>query len=272
MHFFCAKTKFMLKNIVLITDYGTGDPAFVEVTIRLKSLLPESSIIPISTPPFSTINTGFWIYQVALAEEVKNTYIFSNTAPRKDDLTARRDNIGEKLMYAKLDNGFEIMAVNAGYSFSFVKPHIELFYYVDTQNHGSQFRSRDYYPKMVAKMIERDRSFLGERVDPSLIPNYPKDVIASIDGYGNLKTTIRASDAHSLNFEESQKITIEINGKKHIATYTDGIFNAHDGDLVFAPGSSGYHDRFMEISLRGGSARQLFEGIKVEDTFKILRD
>ena len=64
-------------------------------------------------------------------------------------------------------------------------------------------------------------------------------------------------------------LTIEINKKKHVATYTDGTFNIHEGELAFAPGSSGHTDRFMELFLRGGSASNLFDNPAVETEIKI---
>ena len=57
-------------------------------------------------------------------------------------------------------------------------------------------------------MMKKDTSFLGERVNPDTLPDYPKNVIASIDGYGNIKTTTRLSD---ISYTPGQKITIEIN-------------------------------------------------------------
>ena len=250
----------MDKTLVLIADYGVGDPAFTEVIIRLRNLLPEVYIHPQSTPPFSTVNTGFWIYQVAMTPNIKNTYIFSNTAPRKDKKHARKDNKGEVLMYAKLINGFELVGINAGFNFSFIKPFIKEFNHVVVENEGSQFRSRDKYPQAVAKMIKKDKSFIGVKEDISIIPDAPESEIASIDGYGNIKTSIRSNQ---IKFKPGEMITISIYGKKHVATYTDGTFNIVEGELAFAPGSSGHDDRFMEIFLRGGSARKLFDNPEV---------
>jgi S-adenosylmethionine hydrolase len=255
-------------NIVIISDYGTGDPAFTEVMLQIKLLLPNAYIMPQATPAFSTLNTGFWIYQISLAPNIKNTYIFSNTAPRKEDKKAQSNNGGEKLMYAKLSNGFEIIAVNAGYAFSFVKPNIKEFRYVNVENEGSQFRSRDYYPKAVAQMVEKNKEFIGEKGDLSSIPNVPKNKIASIDGYGNIKTTVRSSE---LKFTPGQTITIEIHKQKHLAIYTNGVFHVQDGELAFAPGSSGHDDKFMEIFVRGGSAFRLFDNPEVEEEFQVLK-
>jgi len=254
-------------NIVVIADYGIGDPAFTEVTLSLRNFSPNSYIIPQSTPPFSTLNTGFWIYQIALNPEIKNTYIFSNVAPRKEDKNARKNNTGEKLMYTKLNNGFEVMAVNSVYTFSFIKPYIKDFYFVNVKNGGSQFRSRDFYPKMVAQMIKKDKTFLADKADIKAIPNVPEKTIASIDGYGNIKTTTRLSH---IKLTPGQIITIEIHKQKHLATYTDGVFNIKEGELAFAPGSSGHEDKFMEIFVRGGNACRLFDNPQVEEEFIIF--
>src|SRR3989344_9258842 len=123
----------MEKTLILISDYGNGDPAFSEVMIRLRNLLPNVFIHPQSTAPLSTVNTGFWIAQIALSG-VKNTYIFSNTAPRKHQKNALVNNSGERLMYIKLKNGLEIVAVNAGYNLSFIKPFISKSNHVDVEN------------------------------------------------------------------------------------------------------------------------------------------
>lgn len=169
-------------------------------------------------------------------------------------------------MYVKLKNGFEIVAVNAGYNLSFIKPYIVKFNHVIVENEGSQFRSRDKYPQAVAKMIKGNVSFIGKKEDISIIPDAPANLIASIDGYGNIKTSIREFE---IDLAPGQMVTIDINRKKHIATYTNGSFNIHEGELCFAPGSSGYENRFMEIFLRGGSAENLFDNPLVESEVKI---
>ena len=257
----------MDKTLVLISDYGTGDAAFTEVMLRLRSLAPDTYLQPQSVPPFSTINTGYWIAQIALTKDIPKTFIFSNTAPRKEERKAQENNKGEKLMYAKLKNGFELMAINAGFAFSFIKPHIEAFHYVNVDNHGSQFRSRDIYPYAVAKMLQHDASVIGEKEDVSIIPDYPRSTIASIDGYGNIKTTTRLSEVKDVT--PGQKVTVYLNHQKHVAIFTDGVFNIHEGELAFAPGSTGHDDRFMEIFVRGSSAYHLFALPPVEDPFTV---
>lgn len=257
----------MEKTLILLSDYGTGDPAFTEVMLRLRALLPDTYLFPQSIPPFSTINTGYWMAQFALTTDTPNTFIFSNTAPRKEERKAQENNKGEKMMYAKLKNGFEIMAINAGFAFSFVKPFIESFHYANVANEGSQFRSRDIYPFGVAKMVKKDASVIGEKEDISTIPDYPRNTIASIDGYGNIKTTTRLSEVST--FTPGQKVTVQLNHQKHVAIFTDGVFNIHEGELAFAPGSTGHDDKFMELFVRGSSAYHLFDLPPVEEPFTI---
>src|SRR3989338_4789014 len=236
-----ATTRF----IHLIADYGLGDPSFGEVAQRLTSLHPNLTVHPTSVPAFNTLATGFWIYQYGLGEHPKGMLIFANTAPRKDSKKPKLDNEGEGLIYGLLDNGVEVMAVNAGYCFSFVKPHLKNFRVVNVENRGSQFRSRDFYPQAIAKHLQ-GKNVLGHELSPSIIPEVPKNQIAWIDGYGNIKTTIRQSQ---FNLKPGTKAKISINGTTRTALVVGGVFSVAEGELSFSPGSSGYEDRFMELIL-----------------------
>ena len=250
-----ATTRF----IHLIADYGLGDPSFGEVAQRLTSLHPNLTVHPTSVPAFNTLATGFWIYQYGLGEHPKGMLIFANTAPRKDSKKPKLDNEGEGLIYGLLDNGVEVMAVNAGYCFSFIKPNLKKLRVVNVENRGSQFRSRDFYPQAIAKHLQ-GKNVLGHELSPSIIPEVPKNQIAWIDGYGNIKTTIRQSQ---FNLKPGTKAKISINGTTRTALVVGGVFSVAEGELSFSPGSSGYEDRFMELILRGGSAEHLFEFPKI---------
>ena len=253
--------------LFLIADYGGGDPAFAEVILRLHALIPNCFIERYSTPPFSTLNAGFWINQIASAPEIKNVKIFCNVAPRKDKTDPRVNNAGESLVYARLKNGFEILAVNSGYVFSFVKPLISKFNLVKVSNSGSQFRSRDNYPDAVAKLLTKDLSLVGKSIPVSSIEDVPKNEIAHIDGYGNIKTTTRLSQITG-RIKDGSPLYMSINGKTQAAIYTTGIFHVKEGEMSFAPGSSGHSDKFMEISLRGGSAWKSFSMPAIGDEVK----
>lgn len=248
----------MVKNhplIHLIADYGDGDLAFSEVIQRLKAFLPQSAIIPTSVPAFSTLATGFVISQLSLHDPIDGMVIYSNTAPRKDDTEKRHQNEGEPFAYALLDNGVRIMAVHAQYAFSFVKPHIKEFRAINIPNRGSQFRSRDFFPRAVAGILIGEKAkYLGTTLTKN-IPDLPERSIIYVDGYGNIKTTVRQSQ---VKFKPGEKIRIAIAGNVRTAVSADANFEVKMGDLAFAPGSSGGKDRFMEIFLRSGNAYRLF--------------
>ena len=254
------------KLIHLIADYGVGDPAFSEVIQKLHLLEPGSIVLPTSVPSFSTLATGFWTYQLAMVNPIPGMMIYTNTAPRKDNKESRDKNEGEKLMYAKLKNGAQIVGVNAKYCFSFVKPEIAEFHIVNVANKGSQFRSRDFYPEAVIGIANGNNQYVGEAVSTDSIPDPSVKAVAWIDGYGNMKTSVRRSQ---VNFTAGQTVLVEMNGMKRTAYFTDGTFAVHEGELAFAPGSSGGDDHFMELFLRGLSAYVEFGKPHIETEFTV---
>ncbi len=247
--------------INLIADYGTGDPAFVEVIQRLSMSIPDAQIVPLSVPPFSTLATGFWIAQLGLNPGSVDRMIYHNCAPRKDDLEARLNNEGEGLTYALLPNGVKVVGVNAGYTLSFIKPYAKQLQAINVSRGGSQFRSRDVFPPAAAAIAADDFSVLGDSLNLEQIPDMPRDRIAWSDGYGNIKTTI---PAHSVQLEPESKVVMRIGDVVSDAIYSDGSFRVPEGTLAFAPGSSGWKTpdggevRWMELFLRGGNAWERF--------------
>lgn len=252
------------KLVYVVADYGDlHDLAFAEVTQKIymeaKDLHPR--IRCYSVPPFDTYATGFVLGQLAinstLGEEQK---FFVNTAPRKDDLTPRVNNAGEGFAYVRLHNGIELCVVNSGYSLSFIKDDAAEIKMINCNTDGSQFRSRDIFPKAFAKVLRGDYSELGHDIR-EMIPDMPQNIICYTDGYGNMKVSI---DPATLDAHMGQDIVLDINGRKRVAKITQGIFGVSDGQLCLAPGSSGWnnHDgtsvRFSEVVLRGGSAAKEF--------------
>lgn len=253
--------------IHLIADYGSGDPAFAEVIQKLRLLAPEIVVYPTSVPPFSTLATGFWTYQFATVNPIPGMTIYTNTAPRRDVKEKRERNEGERLLFARLKNGIRVVGVNAGFCFSFIKPELDSLHAVNVVNKGSQFRSRDFFPDAVIGILKGDASFIGPEFDVREIPEVPSNRIVWIDGYGNMKTTVRQS---SVALAPGQPVLISVNKVKRTAYYTDGTFSVHEGQLAYAPGSSGGTDRFMEIFLRGLSAWNDFGRPLPETEFSVL--
>lgn len=254
--------------IQLIADYGTGDPAFGEVIQKLKFLCPNASVVRTSVSPFATISTGFWTLQYAIKNSFLGMVIYTNTAPRKDNQGSRIENEGEHLAYALLKNDVKVIGVNADHTFTFIKPLIKEFYAVNVANKGSQFRSRDFYPEAVVGIARGDAKYIGIKLDSDRLYEIPERRIAWIDGYGNMKTTVRQSDMKK--YTSGQPLLITIGSMKRTAWYSNGTFSVREGELAFAPGSSGADDnRFMELFLRGLSAWKELGKPEIESEFSI---
>ena len=242
--------------VMVVADYAPGDMAFAEMDLALaKNLPPHYTWKSTSVDGFNTLEAGFKIGQLANHSELlrpKNLIIYGNCAPRKDRKEARTNNEGEKLTYGRLKNGVHVVVVNSGYSLSFVRDSLVEFYTCHCERGGSQFRSRDIFPP------------IGTVLNPlETIPEVPHGVIGYRDSFGNLKTTYRVGDKITDALKEGQRVEIQIEGVRRTATVATGNFNVNEGDLAFAPGSSGQDRRFWELFQRGGNAWAAFDKPRV---------
>ena len=142
--------------IHVIADFGAMDLAFSEVSQRILSLVPGAGVQCLTVPPFATLAAGFCGAQLALNDGPEDMVVFINVAPRRDDPKARRDNAGEQLTLVTLRNGRRVVAVNSGYTLSFLAPAATAINRLAVSNEGSQFRSRDIYPQALARVIAAD--------------------------------------------------------------------------------------------------------------------
>ena len=212
-------------------------------------------------PAFATLAAGFCVAQLGLNEAPAGTLVYHNVAPRTDDADARAGNEGERLAFARLPTGVRVIGVNAGYAFSFVREAAEELRWAAVSAEGSQFRSRDLFPQTAGAIALGQPDALADELDAAAIPAVPPSRVAYIDGYGNLKTTIEASAAPS-----GSAVRVRIGETEREALASDGTFEVEEGQLAFAPGSSGWPTRegrevrWMELFLRGGSAWEEFGG------------
>ncbi len=246
-------------HIQVIADYGgryTTDHAFAEVRNHFFRFDNKKLVRTVTEHPvyaFSTLETGFWIAQEGLHSEHKDLVIFSNTAPRGDIKWK-----GEETQFfvcGILDSGIPIFAVNAGYNLSFVKNRLKGLWEVKVPNIGTQFRSRDYYPAATMAIVSGDLSRIGKELDIEKIPDVPKYRVASIDGYGNLKTTIRRSHLSS-TIAKSRMLRVSIDDTSQFVLNTLGNGSKGKiGDLCLVVGSSGGKNRnFIELVKLQGKA------------------
>lgn len=238
----------------LIADYGFGDLAFAEVRQRLVHHLPEADVVHLPVPSFDSLGAGFCMGQLARGSGPANRVLYSNVAPRHDDEDPRHSNEGERLVAGWLPNGVLVVGVNSTYAFSFVASSGVELHEVRLPPSGSQFRSRDVFPQLVADLVHGRWDCLGERLGPDAVPPVPNARVAYVDGYGNVKTTWTSPPAPS-----GTPVDVRVGEATLRAVVSDGTFAVPAGETSFAPGSSGWGDgneqvRFYEIFTRGGSA------------------
>jgi hypothetical protein len=247
--------------IHIIADYGQGDLAFAEVVQRIKAHLPDAEPVLTPVPAFSTLAAGFCIAQLGLNEAPAGALIYHNVAPRADEEEARAGNAGERLAFARLPTGVRVIGVNAGHAFAFVRDAAEELRWAAVPAEGSQFRSRDLFPQAAAAIALGRPDALADKIPSADLPAVPESCVAYIDGYGNLKTTVK-QDASSPR--TGSPVRVRIGDAEHEATASDGSFQVAQGQLAFAPGSSGWtspqgeETRWMELFLRGGNAWERF--------------
>ena len=250
--------------VYVIADYGDlHDLAFAEVKQKLYYELSDkdAEITAFAVPAFDTVATGFVLAQTAINSRLgAKQKFYVNTAPRKDDLTPRVKNSGEGLAYVKLFNGVEIVAVNSGYSLSFVKDAAVEIREIHCDKDGSQFRSRDVFPPAFGLIAHGDYSKLGNDIRDA-VPDYPKNSVCYTDGYGNMKCSIETAELEKI---KNTNVSVDVNGHQKDVRVADGIFGVADGEFCFSTGSSGWtlpdgrKTQFTEIVCRGGNAAESF--------------
>jgi len=242
----------------VVADYGAaGDLAFAEVAQRLAGALPAMTFVAVPVAPFDTLAAGFVVAQLALNDGPLDRVVFHNVAPRKDEADPRRANEGERFTVGEAAGGAIVVGPNAGHSLAFLRDEIPLSY-LDVPAAGSQFRSRDFLPEAVGRLRRGEREVVGERVPEDAVPEAPADVVAYVDGYGNLKTTLVEAPG-----DNGERVVVRVGHSTTTAVVSDGSFSVGEGELALAPGSSGWplrgggERRFLELFLRGGSAAAL---------------
>ncbi len=257
----------------IIADYGpTGDLAFAEVVQRIRLHLPDAEPVLTPVPAFATLAAGFCVAQLGLNEAPAGTLVYHNVAPRQDAAEGRAANAGERLAFARLPTGVRVIGVNAGHAFSFVRDAAGELRWAAVPAEGSQFRSRDLFPRAAAAIALGHPDALGDAIDPDDIPDVPEGVIAYIDGYGNLKTTLRAEDRP---YSPGTAVRIRIGEREHEALAGDGTFAVAAGRMALAPGSSGWRSaggretRWAEVFLRGGNAWEAFGRPRIGDRVEV---
>ncbi|HKY74460.1 MAG TPA: hypothetical protein VJ246_04070 [Patescibacteria group bacterium] len=236
-----------------INDYAPNGLEFAEIDARLYQSLNDLAHVKIhdvAIPSLDTMALGFATGQLAYAPHPGRLVIYGNCAPRRGSVKASKNNKDNGIQYVKLNNGTEIINVYSEYAFGFVKKDIVEYRMINCPNEGSQFRSRDFFPYAVAKIVDGDYNELGEELNISDIPEIPNNLVSWTDGFGNIKTTMRKSDLEKMDLKPGQSVLVVLNGVAMVGVMSIGGFQVDRGVLAINAGSSGYDNPFVELFLR----------------------
>ena len=272
-----------MKKLIVLGDYCSDTLVCQEIRASVEGSLKDPTGVRISfihsTP--STIHTAFLLNQLVITEErygvPSETVFFVNTDPRLEKNTEIKEAEGSKGVIMKLASGLYITGPNAGYCFAMIKDKIEILYTYEPLVKGSQFRSRDNYPRVIAHLMDYlEQDLEMDTIDRANVPELRGFYVGHVDNYGNIKTTITKEDLKG-KYELGDLVKPRINGIQKDARYVDNLFGGAVGELVMYPGSSGTPDNpFMEISawshFSNGPAGQVvktgrdyFEGVQPGD-------
>lgn len=259
-----------MKTIVLIADYGTDSLAVGEVCLSLyRHLASPLPIQVVASRPFNTVHTGFLLDQLQRhlpAGEGANYVFFLNTDPRTHTEAETSNAEGSPLYVAELANGVRVVTPNAGYCLSFVKGSIAKLWKAKCPADGTQFRSRDLFPRIVAAVADGAAAELQEPAQVDVVPDRPAGfLVLHTDNYGNIKTSFTKAEADRLGLSWGDSVVVSMSQREFLVPLRQTIFADKPGELVFAPGSSGDPaDPCLELSVRyagsveAASAGQLF--------------
>lgn len=245
-----------MKKLIVISDWVDDSLTCQEFKSAFEGYLSSNehpNIFFVSSTP-STIHTAFLLNQLIETEECfgrpLNTVIFINTDPRLPTNKVIEKTHGAKFMVTKLKSGIFVCGPNAGYCYSMIREKIDELFTYQGFDKKSQFRSRDFYSRICAHLVESKEDELElEECFLSEIPVLTDFYICHIDNFGNLKTNIKESYFKG-KYEYGEIIEIEINKIKKKAKFVDNLFGGNPGELVIYPGSSGnIKDRFLEITV-----------------------
>ncbi len=251
----------------VVCDYVAGGMEFGEITNRLQYHLQnphEIRIHPTAVPSLDTMAVGFVTAQYAFSPHEGRMFLYGNAAPRRGSSQAKKNNDDNGIQYARLKNGVEIVNVYSEFAFGFVKKEIVEYRRIDCPEGGSQFRSRDYFPERVARLINGDRSILTTELDVASIPEIPHNLVAWTDGFGNIKTTMRKSDLDKMKLKVGQSVQVILNGVSMLGVVATGGFSVDRGVLAVNAGSSGFDDPFVELFLRVHHMREKTAAVRFD--------
>jgi S-adenosylmethionine hydrolase len=245
-----------MRSLVFIADYGSDPLAVTEAMVAIRrQTTTEFSVDVVASRPFNTVHTGFLLEQIqrGFGKDGARAVFFLNTDPRTQTTEATVAAAGSPLVAAQLQNGAWIITPNAGHCLSFVRAQVVRLAEIHVAADGSQFRSRDIFPRAVAAALDGTlATLLGSDLSLTTIPLPPNEpTVLHCDNYGNVKTSWTQRALAALGCAWGDEVRVRIGSREFRAPMLQTIFADRPGRMVLAPGSSGDEEApYFELSVR----------------------
>jgi hypothetical protein len=230
----------MNRLVQLVADYGPGDLAYAELIQRLALAVPSAVVHLTRVAPADTIAAGFCVAQLALTDGPPDRVVAHDVSSPGADV---------RLCAGRSPDGVWIVGPNSGWSWSFTIDELPSLCHVDVTIDLAL---------AIAHITKRHPHAICDPVARASVPAMPEQVVAYIDGLGNVKTTIAEAPAAS---GATVQVGIGRVSARAVVRHGDAI---RQGELALAIGSSGWTRRrggrrsFLELIVGGGSAADLF--------------
>ncbi|NMC62241.1 MAG: hypothetical protein GYA55_03650 [SAR324 cluster bacterium] len=267
------------KLLHVVSDYAQGSLGAGNLQASILSNLPTGwDLIYSSVYNFDTLSAGYLLGQYGLQNEdlrPSELMLFASCSPRFERPRDASGTEREAFYYGTLRNGVRVIAVNSGYTLSFLRGSFSELREIRIENcEAGVQRPRNFLPGIVGHLIAGNTSWLGAELDPlKVISEYPPGVVCYIDSFGNIKTTYTDHDEvirHIKTQGSGARIRIEINGEVRAATLGIGTTDPLEGDTLFAPQSGAFLNRFWEISCRRADASANFNNPPPGSSIKLM--
>lgn len=250
-----------------LTDYAAGDLALKEVSTQLISAVAHSGVTPSvlhtwSLPGLDTVAAAFEGAQLAFNSTLGfGTIYYVNCDPRLAlSPTARRGNAGGRFVLALLPNGVSYFTVDSGYTLSFLAATGVALYHVNLDASGSQFRSRDFFPWVVAlyarhlqesvaqktpqnfadyTAILQQFPLLGAPYSTVAVPTLLSGSVLYTDNFGNIKLNLWHDELVAA-YPIGTGLIISHGDKTLEGVVSGGSFEVPNSQLAISRSSSGW--------------------------------
>jgi len=269
-----------MQNIHVITDCCDENARLRQVA-RYGAYFPRSNIFFAGAS--SDIEAAFLLVDTLDALDGSPGVIMVNVAPRHGVAKKHANGtpfgmiqVGEATVFASVDGNTLRLIKQLKpdlslciYDIPEVVPHLTEDVELQQKIISTQFRSFEFLPRVAKAVMMDGRSLPGNQV--SLADHCGEnslDVVAFVDCFGNLKTTILPED---LNFECGQFVKLEVGATVEDVMCYSRLKDIPNDELGLTIGSSGLgKHRFMELMVQGKSAAAKF-GAKVGTSVRLIK-